>query len=161
MEVDDFNALPDDEARALVSGCLGVPRWVDELVAGRPYADAAGLAKRAHDSALDLTDAELAAALSRHPRIGEQRDGDDAEARLSRSEQAGVAAADADPLRAANAAYEERFGHVFLIRAAGRSSAEILAELERRLGNDDVTERGETVTALRDIALLRLEGLVA
>ena len=46
---------------------------------------------------------------------------------------------------------------MFLIRAAGRSSDEILAELERRLGNDDATERTETVTALRDIALLRLE----
>ena len=49
---------------------------------------------------------------------------------------------------------------MFLIRAAGRGSAEILAELERRLGNDDETERAETVTALRDIALLRLERLV-
>lgn len=161
MEVDDFNALPADEARTLVAGCLGVPRWVDELVAGRPYADGAALTEQAHDSALALTDEELAAALSRHPRIGEQRDGDDAEARLSRSEQAGVAPGDADPLRVANAAYEERFGHVFLIRAAGRSSAEILAELERRLGNDDATERAETVTALRDIALLRLEGALA
>ena len=135
-----------------------MPRWVDDVVAGRPYADAAALAKQAHDSALDLTDDELDSALSRHPRIGERPDGDDAEARLSRSEQAGVASSDADRLRDGNAAYEERFGHVFLIRAAGRSSAEILAELERRLGNDDATERAETVTALRDIALLRLEG---
>jgi 2-oxo-4-hydroxy-4-carboxy-5-ureidoimidazoline decarboxylase len=49
---------------------------------------------------------------------------------------------------------------VFLIRAAGRSSAEILSELDRRLGNDAATERGETVAALRDIALLRLEQVV-
>jgi 2-oxo-4-hydroxy-4-carboxy-5-ureidoimidazoline decarboxylase len=49
---------------------------------------------------------------------------------------------------------------VFLVRAAGRTSADILAELERRLGNDDATEREETVAALRDIALLRLEGVL-
>ena len=49
---------------------------------------------------------------------------------------------------------------MFLIRAAGRSSAEILAELQRRLGNDDVTERAETVRALRDIAVLRLQQVV-
>ncbi len=160
MDVDHFNALPADEARSLVEGCLGVPRWVDDVAAGRPYADVAALTKQAHDSALDLTDDELASALSRHPRIGERPDGDDAEARSSRSEQAGVASSDADRLREGNAAYEERFGHVFLIRAAGRSSAEILAELERRLANDATTERRETVTALRDIALLRLRGLV-
>jgi 2-oxo-4-hydroxy-4-carboxy-5-ureidoimidazoline decarboxylase len=79
---------------------------------------------------------------------------------MSRSEQSGVEAADAARLRSGNAAYEARFGHVFLVRAAGRSSGEILAELERRLVNDEAAERAETVTALRDIALLRLEGLV-
>ena len=49
-----------------------------------------------------------------------------------------------------------RFDRVFLIRAAGRSAPEILAELDRRLGNDDAAEREETVTQLREIALLRL-----
>lgn len=161
MGVDDFNALPADDARVLVAGCLGVPRWADELTANRPYADLPALLKQGHDSALELSDQELAQALSRHPRIGERRDGDDAEARHSRAEQSGVRAEHADRLREANAAYESRFGHVFLIRAAGRSSDEILAELERRLGNDDAAERAETVTALRDIALLRLEQVTA
>ena len=160
MRVDEFNALPADDARALVAGWLGVRRWVDEVVAGRPYPDAAALRKRAHDSALDLTDHELASALSRHPRIGERPSGGGAELRHSRSEQAGVRAADAERLRAANAAYEQRFGHVFLVRAAGRSSTEILAELRRRLYNDEEAERAETVTALRDIALLRMEEVV-
>jgi len=160
VQVTEFNALPAGEARSLVAGCLGVPRWVDEVVAARPYADAELLVKQGHDSALALTDDELAQALSRHPRIGERREAEDAEARHSRDEQSGVRAEDAERLRAANAAYEARFGHVFLIRAAGRSSEEILAELERRLANDDATEREETVTALRDIALLRLEKVV-
>jgi 2-oxo-4-hydroxy-4-carboxy-5-ureidoimidazoline decarboxylase len=60
----------------------------------------------------------------------------------------------------ANQAYEERFGHVFLIRAAGRSGDEILAELERRLGNTPEAERGETADNLRQIAMLRLENEV-
>ena len=161
MRVDDFNALPADDARELVAGCLGVPRWVEDVVAARPYADTRALHARAHDAALELTDDELASALSRHPRIGERREADDAEARHSRAEQAGVRAEHADRLREANAAYESRFGRVFLVRAAGRSSDEILAELERRLGNDDAAERAETVTALRDIALLRLGQVVA
>ena len=160
MDVGEFNALPEDEAVSLVSGCLGVPRWVSEVIAGRPYDDRAALLEQAHDAALRLSDDELDAALARHPRIGERPAGDDDESQHSRAEQSGVDASDTDRLRAGNAAYEDRFGHVFLVRAAGRSSSEILAELERRLGNDDATERAETVTALRDIALLRLEGLV-
>jgi 2-oxo-4-hydroxy-4-carboxy-5-ureidoimidazoline decarboxylase len=71
-----------------------------------------------------------------------------------------VGAGDEERLVAGNVAYEERFGHVFLIRAAGRSGPEILAELERRLGNDDDAERAETVDNLRQIALLRLEGML-
>jgi 2-oxo-4-hydroxy-4-carboxy-5-ureidoimidazoline decarboxylase len=71
-----------------------------------------------------------------------------------------VRAADAERLRAANATYEQRFGRVFLVRAAGRTSDQILAELRRRLYNDEEAERAETVTALRDIALLRLSEVV-
>ena len=64
-------------------------------------------------------------------------------------------------LAAGNAAYEQRFGHVFLIRAAGRDAEDILVQLERRLRNDDETERAETVDNLRQIALLRLEAAVS
>lgn len=156
MEVTDFNSLPAKDATLLLTGCLGAPRWVDGLVSDRPYATAPELLERAHDTAIGLDDGELAAALARHPRIGERPEADDEEARYSRAEQSGVSGEHAHRLRDANAAYESRFGHVFLIRAAGRSSEEILTELERRLANDDSDERAETVTALRDIALLRL-----
>lgn len=160
MDVTVFNSLPRDEAERLAAGWLGVLRWVDDVVAGRPYADADALASRADQAARQLNDDELAAALSRHPRIGERPSGTGREAQHSRDEQAGVEDSDADLLAEGNAAYEERFGRVFLVRAAGRSSAEILAELARRLGNDEATERAETVTALREIALLRLRSEV-
>lgn len=78
----------------------------------------------------------------------------------SRREQSGVDTSDADVaerLRAGNRAYEERFGHVFLIRAAGRSAAEILSALDERLGNDPATERRVVAEQLREIAVLRLE----
>ena len=59
-----------------------------------------------------------------------------------------------------NRAYEERFGHVFLIRAAGRSPEEMLGELRRRLGNDEETERRETTEQLAQITALRVRGMV-
>jgi 2-oxo-4-hydroxy-4-carboxy-5-ureidoimidazoline decarboxylase len=137
--------------------CLSVPRWADDVLAGEPYADRVAAVARADEAARTLTDEELDQALSAHPRIGERGD------RQSEREQAGVdpeAGDTAARLAAGNAAYEERFGRVFLIRAAGRDAEAILAELDRRLGNDDTTERAETVDNLRQIALLRLEALL-
>jgi 2-oxo-4-hydroxy-4-carboxy-5-ureidoimidazoline decarboxylase len=139
--------------------CLSVPRWADDVLAGAPYEDRASLLARADEAARNLTDDEVTQALAGQPRIGE-RAAAGHNAAASAREQSGVETGDQERLVAGNVAYEERFGHVFLIRAAGRSGAEILAELERRLGNDDDTERAETVDNLRQIAMLRLEGMV-
>jgi 2-oxo-4-hydroxy-4-carboxy-5-ureidoimidazoline decarboxylase len=158
-----FNALAEEDARARLARCLDVPRWVDEILAGRPYADGAALVARAEETARELSDAELAAALAAHPRIGERAGSSAHDPELSSREQSGVNAADhrlAERLADGNRAYEARFDRVFLIRAAGRSGEEILAELERRLGNTDADERAETVTQLREIALLRLGQVV-
>jgi 2-oxo-4-hydroxy-4-carboxy-5-ureidoimidazoline decarboxylase len=140
--------------REQLLGCLSVPRWADEVLSGEPYADRSALLVAAGAAARSLSDPELDQALSAHPRIGERGGAQ------SQREQAGVDASAADRLAAGNAAYEERFGRVFLIRAAGRDADEILAELERRLANTDDAERAETVDNLRQIALLRLEALV-
>ena len=59
-----------------------------------------------------------------------------------------------------NRRYEQRFGHVFLIRAAGRSAEDMLAALEQRLGNDDDTERDVVRRELADIVRLRLQKVV-
>jgi 2-oxo-4-hydroxy-4-carboxy-5-ureidoimidazoline decarboxylase len=161
VSLDEFNALPEAEARERLATCLDVPRWVNQVLEGRPYADHDALRAVATNAA-ELDDAELEAALARHPRIGE-RAGAGHDAAFSAKEQSGVDREDADAaarLADGNRAYEQRFDRVFLIRAAGRDAPEILSELERRLGNDDETERGETVTQLREIALLRLEQVV-
>ena len=164
VSVEDFNALPPDEAGERLAACLPVPRWVDTVRDGRPYAAWPALEETAAAAAAHLDDGELEAALAGHPRIGERASSPDHQAAFSSKEQSGVEPADAEVARelaAGNAAYEERFDRVFLIRAAGRSAPEILAELRRRLGNDDDTERAETVTQLREIALLRLRQVVS
>ncbi len=157
--VERFNALPDAEVREVLARCLAVERWIDEVASGRPYADRAGISLRVGRSAQHLSDEELASALSRHPRIGETLSSDGIEAAQSSREQSQVAGDEnaLSALHEGNLAYEQRFDRVFLIRAAGRSADEILSELERRLSNDDLTERAETVAQLCEIALLRLE----
>jgi len=147
----------DSPTREALLTCLSVPRWADDVLAGGPYDDRAALVARADEAGRTLSDEELDQALSAHPRIGERA------GEQSQREQAGVDPATGDTaarLAVGNAAYEERFGRVFLIRAAGRDAETILAELDRRLGNDDETERAETVDNLRQIALLRLETLL-
>jgi 2-oxo-4-hydroxy-4-carboxy-5-ureidoimidazoline decarboxylase len=159
MSLDSFNALSEAEANRALAACLPVTRWVETVRDGRPYADWPALESRASKAAARLEDGELEAALAGHPRIGERASSPQHEAAFSEREQAGVDPADAQVARElaeGNAAYEARFDRVFLIRAAGRSTGEILAELRRRLDNDDAAEREETVTQLREIALLRL-----
>ena len=156
-----FNALPAAEATRQLLTCLAVPRWAQEVADGRPYADMAALTAAAEAAAAELSDGELTAALARHPRIGE-RAASGHDAAFSAREQVGVDPGDEIGARiaAGNVEYEQRYGRVFLIRAAGRSAPEILAELSRRLGNDQPVERAETVSQLREIAVRRLGDVV-
>ena len=151
--------IPDDVLRARLATSLGVQRYVDEVAGGAPYPDLDALLAAADAAASSLTPAEVDEALSHHPRIGERPVGNGADAAHSRREQSSADADDpslADAMARGNRAYEERFGRIFLIRAAGRSRREILAELDRRLGLDDAAERAEVAHQLREIALLRL-----
>src|SRR3546814_2780635 len=74
------------------------------------------------------------------PRIGQRAQGDSTEARLSRTEQPTAAEETAARIAEGNAAYEARFGRIFLVRAAGRTAEEILANLTERLTNAPATE---------------------
>lgn len=66
----------------------------------------------------------------------------------------------AQDLREGNARYEARFGRVFLIRAKGRSGEEMLQALTRRLQHTADEEVAEALAQLREITMLRLEGVI-
>ena len=155
MSLDSFNALPEAAALARLLGCCAAPRWAGEVAAGRPYTSVEALQAAARHA---LTDADVTAGLAGHPRIGD-RTGDE----RSRREQRGVAGADADllaALAAGNRAYEQRFGHVYLVCASGRGAGELLDTLHGRLDNDPATERGVVRAELAAINRLRLERLL-
>jgi len=81
----------------------------------------------------------------------------------SAAEQSGAASA-SDGVRQAladgNLAYEQRFGHVFLICASGLSGPDMLAQLQARLGNDPEAERAVVREELLKITWLRLTKLL-
>ena len=148
-----------ETSAADLRAALGVERWVTDVASRSPFDTLEDLLATASAAATPLAPVEIDEAMAHHPRIGEKPVGAGASQDFSRTEQASVDADDAETnalIAEGNAAYEERFGRVFLIRAAGRSRAEILQELRRRL-ELAVDEELQTVgEQLRDIALLRL-----
>jgi 2-oxo-4-hydroxy-4-carboxy-5-ureidoimidazoline decarboxylase len=163
MHLEQFNAAGRTEAADFLRPCLDIQRWIDELADARPYSSPDALLAAGRRAANPFTQAEIEAALAHHPRIGERAKGDSAEAKLSQSEQAGLGVADAavaEALMEGNRAYEARFGQVFLIRAVGRSREEILAALNTRLAHTPEAEQSIIGQQLREIAVLRLEGLM-
>lgn len=156
-----FNALPATEASTWLEQLCSSPRWAVVVLGGRPYADREALLDASDAVFAGLGADDLDAALAGHPRIGDKVSAAGHSADLSRSEQSSMGTADdqvKDALRQGNIAYEQRFDRVFLIRAAGRSPQEMLAELRRRLTNDDDAEVAEVREQLRQITRLRLEG---
>jgi len=152
--------VTESSLREGLAASLSVNRWIDEVASRAPFESAAELLSVAAEAATPLSPAEIDEAIADHPRIGEKPVGEGASQDFSRSEQSALGDEDAlvaEQLAAGNAAYEERFGRVFIIRAAGRTRAEILEELTRRLELPNASELEIVGEQLREIALLRLE----
>ena len=152
-----LNALPDSEAVGVLLGCCSAPGWARRVAGARPFGSVDALLAAADAAWAARQPGELEAAMAGHPRIGER-----SLSAQSRQEQSGVGS---DPgtiqaLREANAAYEDRFGHVFLICATGRGPDEILAELRRRMAHDPPTELEVAAAEIGKINALRLRKLV-
>ena len=152
-----LNALPPRDFEELLLGCCAAPGWARRVAGGRPYESVADLIAAADAAWAARDPGDLDAAMAGHPRIGERR-----LSGWSRDEQSGVGSdgGTAEALRGANAAYEERFGHVFLICATGRGPDGILAELRRRMANDPDAEREVAAAEIGKINAIRLRKLV-
>jgi 2-oxo-4-hydroxy-4-carboxy-5-ureidoimidazoline decarboxylase len=160
-----LNGIEEARAKAELRRCCASARWADAMLAARPFADDDAVFGAAERAWWALGRADWLEAFAAHPRIGD-RDAPDprhaATQNWSRAEQAGATEAGAGvraALAAGNAAYEARFGHVFLICATGRSGEEMLAGLRRRLSNDPDTELRVAAGEQAKITRLRLERL--
>jgi 2-oxo-4-hydroxy-4-carboxy-5-ureidoimidazoline decarboxylase len=159
--VEVFNSLPAVRLGEDLKACCAAPAWGATVAAARPFRDRHEILAAGKAASAALSWDEVLAGLSAHPRIGERAAGDTQEAAWSRREQSAAAQSADERTRAdlitVNRAYEEKFGHVFLIFASGRSQEEILAAARERLGNDEATERAIVTDQLGRIARLRLE----
>lgn len=150
VDLETFNAAAPREATAVLLACCASRRFATVVAAGRPYPSLAAVEDAVHAAFESLTWEDVREALSGHPRIGARADG------KSAAEQSGVADSDRAALAAANAGYEARFGHIFVICASGLTGGQMLAALRARLGNDPDTERIVATRELARITTLRL-----
>jgi len=167
-----FNQLPARAVQQTLLECCSAPGWAEQMTAGRPYSTAEDAIKLSGAIVAALSDKDLADALAGHPRIGERPDASQdgsgkhgpRAAGWSAREQAGVDADDTrtrQELAEANLEYEQRFGHIYLVCASGRTGTELLALLRGRLQNDPVDEWRVVRTELQKINVLRLRQLLA
>lgn len=153
-----FNAAPGSHVLAELISCCAAPSWASAVADDRPYPSVDAVLVRASIALAELDEGEVDEALAGHPRIGER-----AEHASSRREQSGVAGADPTVLAALaedNRAYEQRFGHVYLVFADGRSAEDLLDLLRDRLANDPATERRVLRAELEKINRLRVTRLL-
>ncbi|NGO13294.1 2-oxo-4-hydroxy-4-carboxy-5-ureidoimidazoline decarboxylase [Streptomyces sp. HC44] len=155
-----LNALEDQAVHAVLYEVCASTAWVKRLLAARPYAIPEDLYAASDAAMAELTTADLAEAMAGHPPIGRPKPGDPASAR----EQRGMAGA-SEELRAEmlelNLAYQERFGHVFLICATGLTGQQMRDAVKERIGNSPEQEREIVRTELGKINRIRLARLVA
>ncbi|MEV6804695.1 2-oxo-4-hydroxy-4-carboxy-5-ureidoimidazoline decarboxylase [Streptomyces sp. NPDC017248] len=154
-----FNDLEERAALAALHEACASTEWARRLLAARPYATPEDLYTASDAAMAELTAADLAEAMAGHPPIGRPRPGDPTSAR----EQRGMAGA-SDRLKAEmlelNLAYQERFGHVFLICATGRTGEQMRDAVRERIGNTPEREREIVRTELGKINRIRLARLV-
>ena len=152
-----LNALGEGAAATALTRCCAARRWVDSMLAARPFASDAALFAAAERAWWGLGREDWLEAFAAHPRIGERADDAWARREQAGAERAGQATAAA--LARGNRVYEGRFGHVFLICATGKGADELLRALEARLANDAAGELRIAAGEQAKITRLRLERL--
>lgn len=162
MNIAEFNQLPLQQATEILRNCVQISSWGENIVEHRPFIDSENLYNYAKQQTDTWTWQQISEALGNHPRIGEKKaiqSLNEREQQFSKNEQSNVNLTNAvqDALCRGNIDYEHKFGFIFLIRALGRSTEEILAELNRRLNNTPEQEQLEVKDQLSQIALLRLK----
>ena len=156
-----WNSLDAESATREILPCCGSRAWADGMAAQRPFASAQQLLAASDAVWADLDEPAWREAFAAHPRIGQQNaPGATAQSLAWSSEEQRAATGPDGAARLAlaegNRQYEERFGRIFIVCAAGRSAAEILAILRRRMQNTAAVEMLEAAEQQRQITQLRL-----
>ncbi len=161
--IDRLNRLPAVEAAAALRRCCAATAWVEAMVARRPFEDQAALLRVAERTFWAAGEEAWLEAATAPPRAGRPGGREDRAPPWSSQAQGGVAIDDPallDALAVANQAYLDRFGFLFLVSATGRSGAEVLADLRRRISRPRDEELRTAAEELLQRTRLRLVRLI-
>jgi 2-oxo-4-hydroxy-4-carboxy-5-ureidoimidazoline decarboxylase len=157
-----WNAAPCEAAAEQILPCCGSKTWASGMAARRPFQDESALMAASDETWRDLNESDWMEAFNNHPRIGESSAPNPSahrSATWAMQEQRDVADADDAvkiTLAEGNREYESKFGRIFIVCATGKSAAELLAILQRRLQNDARIELYEAAEQQRQIIQIRL-----
>jgi 2-oxo-4-hydroxy-4-carboxy-5-ureidoimidazoline decarboxylase len=161
-----LDAMQEAEARDALRRVCGASRWVDGMLAERPFATDDALFGAAEAVWATMERADILEAFTHHPRIGANidalREKFAATADWSAGEQARIAAASEATLvklRDLNLRYEARFGYIFIVCATGKSADEMLDILKARIDHEPRAELAIAAADQSKITRLRLEKL--
>jgi allantoicase len=161
-----LNRLQPDQAIKGFLDCCGSRKWAAAMAKCRPFATDKELLTAADKIWEGLRENDWLEAFHHHPPIGGKR------ARAKQSSKAnGWSAKEQSAMKAAapevlaalaeeNRTYAKKFGYVFLICAAGKTSDEILMSLRRRMSNLPEAELRAAAEEQRKIMRLRLQKLL-
>jgi OHCU decarboxylase len=162
-----LNSASAAEAERELLKCCGATEWARALAARRPFRDARELLTAAEEIWWSLSERDWLEAFAAHPRIGVRERAARAPHRQaeawSEQEQSGASVAaqgTLDQLAEGNRAYEEKFGHIYIVCATGKTADEMLALLRARLSNEADTELRNAAAEQSKITGLRLEKLL-
>ena len=156
--LDRLNAVPPEEAEAMLLPCCGSRAWARRMAESRPFRDVSEIKEAADRIWWSLGREDWLEAFAAHPQIGQKG------SRWSEQEQAGARGVPPEILQRlseGNLLYQQKFGHIFIVCATGKSAAEMLTLLRERLGNDPGTELRVAAEEQRKITNLRLEKLLS
>lgn len=166
MNLQCINSLDTDRAHHLFMQCCTSERWVEKMVAGRPYVDPNSLRETADQSWDQMREKDYLQAFDGHPKIGDVNSLKAKYANtkeLASGEQSGANQANDQliiSLAEENRAYEEKYGFIFIVCATGKSAEDMLNLLRARLNNDRHRELEIASEEQRKIFHLRLEKIL-
>ena len=161
--IEQVRLLPPSDFQEAMYRCCASSRWANQMAISGPYISVEGLHDKAVEIWSSLSNEDYLEAFKGHPMIGADLDALRRKfthtSEWSEGEQAGIQSASERVLKrlqSANIEYANRFGHIFIVCATGKTAEEMLNLLEERLDNSPDVEIAIAAGEQQKITTIRL-----